>query len=171
MDTLATLAPFPGAELDIRDTLRNLVRAWDRHDPAAYAAHFTPDADYVVFDGSRLQGREAIAAFYRQRFATVLSGSRLRLEEIEVRFARQDLALVSTESCLRQPWDDELAPARAARQTLTMVYARGEWRIAAFHSCRIRRTGPLPDWRLRLSARWHRLRCFLSGAETGPLPQ
>ena len=42
------------------------ARAWARGDAQAYAACFTPDADYVTFVGSHYQGRDAIGMFGRE---------------------------------------------------------------------------------------------------------
>ena len=83
-----------GDETAIRTLLAQQVAGWNAGDPAAYAAVFTPDADYVTFLGARYYGREAIAASYAPLFAKLLRGTRLETAGCELRFLTPDVALI-----------------------------------------------------------------------------
>lgn len=69
----------------IRAIHRRMIDAWNAGDGAAFAAPFTDAADFVVWEGTHLKGRQEIAVFTQQIFDTVVKGSRL---EGEVRFVR-----------------------------------------------------------------------------------
>ncbi len=60
----------------IDTVLAELATAWDAGDAAAYAGLFTPDATYVVFDGTVLHGAEAIEDVHRWLFDGPLRNSR-----------------------------------------------------------------------------------------------
>jgi uncharacterized protein (TIGR02246 family) len=80
--------PGPATERDealLADIPMQMVAAWNRSDADAFAAPFTDTADFVAFEGTHLRGREEIAAFHRQIFATVVKGTDL---EGGVRFVR-----------------------------------------------------------------------------------
>ncbi|WP_435582456.1 SgcJ/EcaC family oxidoreductase [Amycolatopsis thermoflava] len=66
--------------------LDSLAEAWARGDADAYAAHFTEDATYITFVGTRYQGRQDIADSHRALFAKFLKGTRLAHEMVDVRF-------------------------------------------------------------------------------------
>jgi uncharacterized protein (TIGR02246 family) len=51
-----------GDEEAIYALLQSVVAGWNRGDGEAMAAAFDADADYIVFNGMRLKGRQQIAA-------------------------------------------------------------------------------------------------------------
>ena len=57
------------------DAPRLSSAAWNAGDATAYAAGFTQDATYVVFDGTILRGRREIEDSHRWLFDGPLSGS------------------------------------------------------------------------------------------------
>lgn len=50
--------------------IRSLVDAWNRRDPAAFAGHFAPFAEYVTGRGERIAGRDRIAGLVRGQSGT-----------------------------------------------------------------------------------------------------
>jgi uncharacterized protein (TIGR02246 family) len=52
-----------------------MCRAWTAGDAVAYGRCFTPDCDYVSFDGYREQGRDAMVESHDRLFRGVLFGS------------------------------------------------------------------------------------------------
>jgi uncharacterized protein (TIGR02246 family) len=48
-----------------------MIDAWNTGDSLAFAAPFTDDADFVVFEGTHLKGRQQIASLTQQIFDTV----------------------------------------------------------------------------------------------------
>jgi len=61
----------------IRAIRRKLIDAWNAGDGTGFAAAFTDDVDFVVWEGSHLNGRQELAAFTQEIFDTVVKGSRL----------------------------------------------------------------------------------------------
>src|SRR5262249_15849895 len=90
-------------EAALRAVLGELADCWNRGDGMALGAAFTDDADYVVFNGLRLQGRDQIASVHQQLFDTVLKGTRLGAgggaggAAVTIRFLRPEVALVHSE--------------------------------------------------------------------------
>lgn len=126
--------------------VEQLVRAWNNGDAAAYAALFTPDADYVTFFGVNLPGRPAIEQAHRALFDGPLHGSQMTLTGAPptVRFARPDVAIVVATTSVTRP-DDTPSPDATgpdATQTLVIVHEPDSWHISTFHNTR--RTAPRP---------------------------
>jgi uncharacterized protein (TIGR02246 family) len=100
---LSTSAPaFAQSHLKDEAAIRAQVAAYeaaingrDRH---ALAALFTPEADFVYFDGPRLVGRDSIVARTSNAFAEWPSTMRFTLKVSSVRFLRSDVALVETDA-------------------------------------------------------------------------
>ena len=111
--------------------LDSLADAWDRGDAAAYGAHFTEDATYVTFVGTRYSGREDIAAGHRVLFEKFLKGTKLAHEVLDVRFLGADVALVSTTGDTYKG----TRPGKLSKvQTYTLVRDGERWLVAAFHN-------------------------------------
>jgi hypothetical protein len=51
----------------INDTIARLNQAWNHGDATAYAATFTPDATYIVFDVAGPDGEWLITTFHNTR--------------------------------------------------------------------------------------------------------
>jgi uncharacterized protein (TIGR02246 family) len=141
---MTTLVP-PGTDsraVAIDRRFHHLLQAWGRGDAECYAAHFTSDAEYVGFDGSRTVGRDAIARSHRPLFERWLRGTRLvgRIERIQ--FLGEDAAVVHATGSTIFPGEDRPRPSRDSIQTLAAVREQGEWRFAAFQNTRILRRAP-----------------------------
>ncbi|MGB3473455.1 MAG: SgcJ/EcaC family oxidoreductase [Mycobacterium sp.] len=121
-------------EAAIRELLAQQVAGWNSGDPAAYAAVFTPDADYVTFLGARHQGREAIATSYGPLFAKLLRGSRLELEVCGLRFVTPDVALIHCYAVVTKK-----APGRTRINTSVAVRTGDGWRLASSQNTTHRR--------------------------------
>lgn len=48
-----------------------MIDAWNTGSGVAFAAPFTDDADFVVFEGTHLKGRQEIASFTQHIYNTV----------------------------------------------------------------------------------------------------
>jgi uncharacterized protein (TIGR02246 family) len=130
-------------EAAIDALLRQLVEAWNRSDGEAFGAGFDEDADYIVFNGVHLKGRQQIAAVHQQLFDTVLKGTRLGDGNTTrtLRFLSADVALVHTMGSLRRPGQDDLSPEQNSIQTFVLVKRGERWSIAAFQNTRIQPHG------------------------------
>ena|ERR1700754_1353023 len=121
----------------VQDVLTRLAAAWNDGDATAYAALFTSDATYVVFDGTVVRGRAAIEDGHRALFAGPLRGFRMEppAAPVPVRYLRPDVAHVLADGGTRPPGQSELPPDRASVVSFLLVHD-DEWRIAAFHNTR-----------------------------------
>jgi uncharacterized protein (TIGR02246 family) len=129
--------------------LQSVVDGWNRGDGQAMAAAFDDDADYIVFNGMRLKGRQQIAAVHQQLFDTFLKGTQLddggrggSTQGSAVRFLTPEVALVLTQGGLRRPEQPESSPEQESVQTYVVVKRDGKWSIASFQNTRIQRSQP-----------------------------
>lgn len=121
--------------------------AWNKGDGEAYGLCFTEDADYVTFMGQHLKGRKQIAEVHQRLFDGLLKGSVMTAStdsDIQPRFLTAEVAVVHRigEVQLADPAKD--TGDRESINTNVVVKQHGEWKITAFHNCRIQ---PLPQGR------------------------
>lgn len=126
-----------GAEAAIRELLAQQVAGWNSGDPAAYAAVFTPDADYVTFLGAHYRGREAIAESYTPLFAKLLRGSRLNIEVTGLRFLTSDVAVIHARATVTKR---ARRRSRGVRVNTSVAVRTGDgWLLAASQNTTRRR--------------------------------
>jgi uncharacterized protein (TIGR02246 family) len=131
--------------MSIDSVQSRMAAAWDAGDAAAYAALFTSDATYVVFDGTVLQGAKAIEDVHRFLFEGPLRGSRMAAAQTagadpvppEVRFLRPDVALMLVRGEIQPDGESGAAPDRASVVSLVLVDTPDGWQIAAFQNTRV----------------------------------
>lgn len=146
-------------EAAIRRMFEALCEAWAREGARAVDAFYTPDSDYVTFDGSWLRGREANRRTHEELFAGVLAGTRLVGEVEGVRFLGPDAAVVVSTGAVLWPWQRTAPADRRSRQTLVVVRGDdGRWRVASFQNTRVRPLPPAGSLSMRLFAAVMRLR-------------
>ena len=95
----------------IRAIHQQMIDAWNTGNGSAFAAQFSDDADFVVFEGTHLKGRHQIATFTQQIFDTVMKGSRLEGEVNFVRFLSPDLAVMHSVVRTILPGQAEASPS------------------------------------------------------------
>lgn len=125
----------------IHQMFAELLAAWGRGDGSAYGAHFTDDADYIAFDGSRSIGRQEIADSHQRLFDSWLKGTRLVGEVTRLRFLAPDVALAHATGATVMPGKKHAG--RPSIQTFIAVKQDHAWRFAAFHNTRIVQRNPL----------------------------
>lgn len=131
--------PHPNDEAAIQGLIQELGEAWDRGDADAYASLFTEDADYVVFDGTHLKGRQEIAEAHRPLFERFMKGSRLVTESSSLRFLSPDVALIHSMGAILRAHQNHPSSRRLSVQTMVAVREGEEgWRLAAFQNTRYR---------------------------------
>ncbi|WP_437675490.1 SgcJ/EcaC family oxidoreductase [Sorangium sp. So ce131] len=149
-------------EAAIRRMFEALCEAWAREGASAVDAFYTPDSDYVTFDGSWLRGREANRRVHEELFAGVLAGTRLVGEIEGVRFLGPDAAVVVSTGAVLWPWQRTAPAARRSRQTVVVVRGDdGRWRVASFQNTRVRPLPPSDSLSMRLFAAVQRFRLAL----------
>ncbi len=115
----------------ITAVLDSLAEAWARGDGDAYGAHFTEDATYITFVGTRYQGRDDIVGSHQALFAKFLKGTKLAHELVDLRFLSADTAVATTRG---DTYKGEHPKKLTKVQTYTLVRQDGRWLIAAFHN-------------------------------------
>jgi uncharacterized protein (TIGR02246 family) len=105
-----------------------VISGWNAHDGDAFAAPFGVDGTVIGFDGSEIDGRDAIASEMTRIFADhetapyVAKVRSLRLLSPEVALLRAVVGMIP-------PGQTELEPSRNAHQTVVAVQRDGDWSI------------------------------------------
>lgn len=124
---------------------RRLCRAWTAGDAQAYGACFTPDCDYVSFDGTRAD-RDSMIASHEKLFRGVLFGTSLVGDIESIRYLSQDVALLFGTGSVLVAWRTRPPRRRLTRNTIVAVRCSQGWRFAAMHNGRVRPLAiPEPD--------------------------
>jgi uncharacterized protein (TIGR02246 family) len=110
-----------------------LIEGWNAGDAAAMAAPIAPDGLVVGFDGSQMEGRDAVADELGRIFADHETATYLTKVRSVVPLG-DDAALLHAVAGMVPPGGSELMPDRNAIQTV--VGRRGEdgWTVALFHT-------------------------------------
>jgi uncharacterized protein (TIGR02246 family) len=138
MNSQKTQTPASNAadENAIRAIHQRIIDAWNAGDGAAFAAPFTDDADFVVWDGTHLKGREELALFTQRIFDTVMKGSRLAGEVKFVRLLSPVLAVMHLVVGVTLPGQIKASPSRDSMELNVVRKRDGEWRSERFMNAR-----------------------------------
>lgn len=120
-------------EAAIRKIVQQVEDGWNANDGKAFAAPFAPDADYVVVNGMKIKGREAIEQGHTMIFTTIYKGSHNAGKVKGLRFLRPDVAVVHVEWNLEFHTGDKTEKG-GAMNTMVVTKEGGKWSIAAFHN-------------------------------------
>lgn len=125
-------------EAAIRQIVQQVQDGWNAHDGKAFASPFAPDANYVVVNGMKIDGREAIEKGHTAIFSSIYKDSHNVATVKSIRFLRPDVAVVHVEWNLEVSKGGEKAQAM---NTMVMTKEGGKWSIAAFHNTPVRAQG------------------------------
>ena len=132
-----TTTHYQTDEAKILALFEDLLEDWGRGDGEAYGSHFTEDADYVAFDGTRTRGRREISASHQLLFDRFFKGTHLTGNILSIKFPSPDVALIHATGA----WQDE-AFAGTEFDPNPRRRAQGHrMALAAFHNSRIRPIG------------------------------
>jgi uncharacterized protein (TIGR02246 family) len=109
-----------------------------------FSHQFTKDAHFVVFDGTVLEGADAIGKFHQQAFDTHLSETLLNIELNCHRQVGDDVLLVFTTGGIRSADGRPTSLSGESLQTMVLVKRDGQFQIDAFQNTRKR---PITDGR------------------------
>lgn len=123
----------PEAIEAIKTLYAALLDAWNRQDAKSYAALFSEDANVIGFDGSQIDGREAIEANIGAIFAHHKT-ARYVWKVREIRFLTPEVALLRGVVGMIPPGKSELMPERSAIQSLVAEKYVDEWGITLFQN-------------------------------------
>ena len=111
----------------IRAILHRMIEAWNAGDGTAFAAPFTDEVDFVVWEGTHLEGRQELAVFTQQIFDTVVKGSRLEGEVKFVRLLSPTLAVMHSVVRMTLVGQTNL-PSRHFMELIVVTKRDGQWR-------------------------------------------
>lgn len=124
-----------------------LGKAWNEHNGQAFSLCFTEDADYVTFNGQHIKGRQDIAEIHQKLFDGVLRGSSMvDGGSIQIRFLTPDIAVAQCVGAIKLRWQKKAPKYRDSINTNVIVNEKGDWKIAAFHNCRIQPPNFIRKW-------------------------
>jgi uncharacterized protein (TIGR02246 family) len=141
---------------------QRLLSSWTAGDARAYGESFTPDSDYVSYDGTRAHGVQPMVDAHDRLFSGVLKGTALVGHIDSIRYLSPDIALIHGFASVLVAWRTTLPKRRLTRTTIVAVRTSQGWRITSINNARVRPIGiPGPD---SLPSRMARLLVRLTAA-------
>lgn len=120
-------------EAAVRALYMKLVKAWNTRDGQAFGACFAADGGIVGYDGTLVDGRDAIAAEMNLIFAHHETPA--YIEKVRsVHFLGEDVALLRGIAGMPSVLDGTLMPNLNAIQTLLAKKQDGAWCIVLFQN-------------------------------------
>ncbi|MEV4315285.1 SgcJ/EcaC family oxidoreductase [Actinocrispum sp. NPDC049592] len=117
--------------------LREQQDAWYREDGAAFARHFTENADLVTFNGDHLRTRQGIAEGMQYYFDKYIDHTKLKTLSSDVRFTGPSMAIIVRTACQLVPPSTECRADSLSRNTNVMVKRDGRWWQESFQNTRV----------------------------------
>lgn len=127
---------------EVAAMLREYLRAFNRHDSAALAAHWSETGENVDLDtGEATRGRAAVAEVFATLFAED-AGATIDIDVESIRPIRDDVALVDGVS--RIGFSDDASPTAPAgsRFSAVVVKERGRWMLASVREASLAAPAP-----------------------------
>lgn len=122
----------------------NMAVAWGKGDGELYASFFTENCDYITFYGEHLKGRQSIAKTHQKLYESFLMrDSKLNQQIKNIRFLTPDIAIVHVVGAVKLRFQKQAPKSRLSINTNVAIKQNGEWKISAFHNCRIQPPGLL----------------------------
>ncbi|MBD2752330.1 SgcJ/EcaC family oxidoreductase [Spirosoma validum] len=129
-------------EAAIRQVVGKLAAAWNAGDAKTYASHLTDDCDYVTFAGQHIKGRQENEQIHQELFDSwALRGSTMHLgsNQPTISFLSPTIALMHSTGTVQLRFQKKPPLDRLSIQTTILTKATGEWKIRAFHNCRVQK--------------------------------
>ena len=131
-------------EAVIRACVQQLVDAWNAGDGQALGVPFAEDADFMVWNGLFIKGRQAIAEGHQQLFNTIFKDTTNEMTVEAIRFLRDDVAVARVSACVYTAGGEKTGtPFRSgAKPLFVLTKTAGRWQIDAFQNTPV---VPMPD--------------------------
>lgn len=135
----ACTAPVPVTTHDVAAGVRAWVDAyeetWNTHEASAVAGFFSEDADFIVGNGPRIVGRDAIEGWWRSYFSGIDDARKGTFAVASLRAITPEVVVVNISSTTAgQSPSGEALPTRLARGTWIVAQHSGKWQILAFRA-------------------------------------
>jgi uncharacterized protein (TIGR02246 family) len=118
---------------EITTLYRALLDAWNARDAGRYASIFAVDGHVVGFDGSQVDGCDAIESSMRQIFEHHKTGTYAGIVR-ELQQLAPGVAMLRAVAGMTPYGEQDLKPELNAIQTLVAVKQDESWRIAMFQN-------------------------------------
>lgn len=133
----ACTAPDPATTEDVADGVRAWVvayeKSWNTHEASAVAAFFSEDADFIVGNGPRIVGRDAVEEWWRSYFSGIDDARKGTFAIASLRAITPEVVVININSSTAgHGHSGEELPTRLARGTWVVAQQNGEWQISAF---------------------------------------
>ena len=115
------------------EIIGQLEQAWNKADGMAFAAPFTPDADFVDIRGDYHHTQAAIGQGHQHIFNTIYKDSGVHSEVMQARMLGEDVIIAHIKNTLNAP-TGPLAGEHSSVSSLVIVKTERGWQIAAFHN-------------------------------------
>ena len=122
---LADEAPAHTAEQAVKQGVKDLEAAWDKHDAKAVAELYTTEGEIITETGQTLSGRDGIEQALTQAFSDSLKDCTLKETIEKVRLIKPDVAIVDAEAQLKNG-DTEVNKVHVVS---VVVKHEGKWLI------------------------------------------
>lgn len=117
----------------ITELYNTLIKSWNNRDANGFSELFSNDGNVVGFDGSQMNGREAINEELTRIFNNHKTASFVTIIR-EIRFLAENVALLRAAVGMVLPDTDEIHEAANAIQSLIAVQIDGKWNIELFQN-------------------------------------
>jgi uncharacterized protein (TIGR02246 family) len=121
------------AAREVEALYESLLEAWNERDAAAMAACYTTDGVQIGFDGSRVDGGEAVRRYLEPIFRdhpTARYVARVR----DCRMLGADYAMLTAVAGMLPPGSDRIKPENNALHTIIAARDDGAWRVVLFQN-------------------------------------
>jgi uncharacterized protein (TIGR02246 family) len=123
-------------DAQVRQVILNYVDAWNRHDIPAFAALFTPAANYVNNSGTWWQSRNEISAGIGKIPPADFAKSSMTLDIQQVRFLSEHVAVAHGILEIHNVPPEAMGPRT---YTMILVQQNGAWLIDDFQNTLVRK--------------------------------
>ncbi|HXQ27455.1 MAG TPA: SgcJ/EcaC family oxidoreductase [Candidatus Acidoferrales bacterium] len=126
-------------EKAIREIEARWEAAWNRHDVAAMASDFAPDADVINLAGEWFKGREPFRKSLEELHSGKVKGSVWKTEDTQIKFLTPGIAIVHVSITSHGDLNPDGTPMPARHAILSRVEVKrgGKWLIVASHATNI----------------------------------
>ncbi len=114
-----------------------MADAWTRGSAADFTSYLSDDADFIIFDGTHLHGRDNIRAFHQNIFDTVTKNTRLEAEVKLVRFVNPDVAVLHTIVRMAFSGEQKTSASRDSMPIFVVQRQNDQWKVLLVQNSRI----------------------------------
>lgn len=123
-----------GDVASIQAVVRRLETAWTTGNGEAWGREFADDADFTVWFGMRVKGREAIALSHQRIFDTIYKNTRVEMHIAGIHFITADVALVDIDAWVTNKGEERGAQDAEVHPLIVMARSDTGWAIEAFQN-------------------------------------